>query len=106
MSTRTKSSYQDPRYLQLWFVFDWPAPTDRVPVACEECGWRGRRCRRGAAGRPCPRCGGAIGTAAARPTRKAGTDNVVSLCAEKPGRRGARERRVPRMVSARRIEGR
>ena len=60
MSTRTKSSYQDPRYLQLWLVFDWPKPIDLVPVSCAGCAWTGRRQKRTAIRRPCPSCAGPI----------------------------------------------
>lgn len=60
MSTKTKSTYQDPRYLQMWIVFDWPTPAERVPVACVGCGWTGRRARRSATARPCPSCTGRV----------------------------------------------
>lgn len=59
MSIRTKT-YQDPRYLQLWLVFDWPTPADRVPVECTACDWSGRRARQSATVRPCPRCAGDV----------------------------------------------
>jgi hypothetical protein len=38
MST-SRTLYQDPRYLQLWFGFDWPSPVEQTPVACV--GWGG-----------------------------------------------------------------
>lgn len=63
MSTRTpkaKPAQQDPRYLQLWLTYDWPQPTDRVPVACAGCNWSGRRARRSITVRPCPRCAGPV----------------------------------------------
>jgi hypothetical protein len=109
MSTRTKSSYQDPRYLQLWLVFEWPAPTERVPVACAGCGWQGRRCRRSAARRPCPRCRGPVSLRSAvrgrSSTREDGSGNVVPLRARREGT-GPGERRVPRMVSGSRVRRR
>ena len=60
MSTRTKSSYQDPRYLQMWLTLEWPKPSDRVPVECADCGWTGRRARRSSTVRSCPRCAGQV----------------------------------------------
>ena len=73
MSTRT-SSYQDPRYLQLWLVFGWPGPAERVPVECAGCGWTGRRARRSVSTRPCPRCGGGV---AGRPHGRGGRAGTV-----------------------------
>ncbi len=109
-SSRSRTGYQDPRYLQLWLVFDWPKPTDRVPVACAECGWRGRRCRRGATVRPCPSCDGAValgrtGRSQAE-TRRAGKDNVIALRGRKVGPGGGGERPAPRMANGRRVRGR
>lgn len=105
MSTRTTSTYQDPRYLQMWLVFAWPKPTDRVPVACGECGWRGRRCRRAATGRSWPSCGGTVvvGRAGARQavTPRIGRDNVMSLRDRKTGHRAGGERPARRMVTGR-----
>ena len=72
-STRTASptkAYQDPQYLQLYLVFDWPTPTDRVPVECAGCGWTGRRVRRSATVRPCPTCAGPV--TGRRPCPRAG----------------------------------
>jgi len=110
MSTKAKSSYQDPRYLQLWLVFDWPQPADRVQVACVECGWRGRRCRRSVTGRPCPRCDGAVSirrTGHTSPVAgRTAKDNVVPLRGRQVGRPGGQERPAPRMVSGRRVRGR
>lgn len=72
----TRSSYQDPRHLQLWLTFEWPAPAERLPVACSDCGWRGRRARRCATTRPCPGCGGRVERGrSAVPSRS----NVVTL---------------------------
>ena len=100
MSTKAKSSYQDPRYLQLWLVFEWPQPTDRVPVACAGCGWHGRRTRRSAAARPCPRCAGRVARSVG-PVRD--RSNVVNLADRTPatGRRVS-GRRSPTARSARR----
>jgi len=86
MSTRTTSSssrigYRDPRYLQMWLEFDWPKPTDHVPVECAGCGWTGRRARRSAVVRPCPRCAGPVTgrRPGRRAGRRAGGGNVVQL---------------------------
>jgi len=45
---------------QLWLQLEWSAPTGRVAVSCRDCGWRGRRPRRGCTSRPCPRCGARV----------------------------------------------
>ena len=75
--TRTRTGCQDPRYLQLWLVFDWPTPTDRVPVECADCRWTGRRARRRAIASPCPRCAGQV--AGRRPASRGRAGNVVQL---------------------------
>ncbi len=77
MSTRTRSTYQDPRYLQLWLTFDLPKPNDRMPVQCAGCGWTGRRARRSITVRPCPRCAGQV--LSRRNTGKGPAGNVVQL---------------------------
>jgi hypothetical protein len=41
-------------YVQLVFVFEWPAPRTRVRVRCSFCGWRGQRTVH--IDRPCPWC--------------------------------------------------
>ena len=81
MSTRSRI-YQDPRHLQLWFTFEWPVPTDPVPVSCVECAWHGRRQRSGATSRPCPRCGASVSRCVQRRIRRArqpAKTNVVRL---------------------------
>jgi hypothetical protein len=107
MTTRTRSTYQNPRYLQLWLVFDWPEPTDRVPVGCGECGWRSRRHRRAASGRPCPSCGGLVRLLPdpwePADRQRAQQDNVLSLRERKADVPAARERSAPRMVTGRQV---
>jgi hypothetical protein len=100
-TSKSHSSYQDPRYLQMWLVFDWPKPTDRVPVECAGCGWTGRRARRSAEETPCPRCAGPVTTR--RPGRRIGRstghDNVVQLASRSrdgEGRAGQPGRAVRR----------
>jgi predicted RNA-binding Zn-ribbon protein involved in translation (DUF1610 family) len=58
--TRARGGRPAVLYGQLWLVFDWPQPRDRVPATCLSCPWRGRRVRRTLAARPCPRCGAAV----------------------------------------------
>jgi hypothetical protein len=80
MNATTKRSYQDPRYLQLWLTFEWSKPADRIPVACADCDWHGRRVRRNAAARPCPRCTAPVLTRSARPRSARPPDrNVIAL---------------------------
>ena len=98
MSTRTKSTYQDPRYLQLWLTFEWPQPTGRVPVACAGCGWNGRRQKCTAGRRPCPSCAGRVARSARPVQIRSGRDrsNVVTLTGRAPAtrRRSGAGRRV------------
>lgn len=88
MSTRTKGTYQDPRYLQLWLTFDWPKPSDRVPVECAGCRWIGRRARRSITVRPCPCCAGQV--LSRRSAGQGAAGNVVQLLgwSRKPNRAG------------------
>lgn len=102
-STRTNTraaAYQDPRYLQMWLVFDWPKPTDRVQVECAGCDWTGRRARGSATVRPCPRCANPVTERrAGRRAGRAGKDNVVSLASwfrDGEGRAGQPGRAVRR----------
>ena len=100
-SSRSRAGYQDPLYLQMWLTFDWPKPTDRVPVECAGCGWTGRRARRSAGITPCRRCAGPV--IGSRPGRRAGRstgrDNVVQLASRSrdgEGRAGQPGRAVRR----------
>lgn len=90
LSTRMTSDYQDPRYLQLWLTFEWPQPTDQVPVACAHCGWTGRRQKRTATRRPCPGCTGRI-IRWTGPVRD--RSNVVTLTGRVPAGRRVTARR-------------